>query len=87
MMRDDADRLIESFASTTQVAAAERLGRSLTVGFGLCDDAGFPLSERQKIAILTAALLGFDGFQVETQGLLTVDRLIADLGRPDALES
>jgi hypothetical protein len=77
------DPLVEGYVSTTQAAGAERLARSLTVGFGLCDEAGFPLSERQKIAMLTAALLGFDGFQSQAEDLLQIERLLLDLGRPD----
>ena len=83
-MTSDDSRVIESLASTTQVAAAERVARSLDTGFGLCDEAGCPLSERQRISLLTAALLGFDGFEVETRGQLGVERLIASLGQPDA---
>jgi hypothetical protein len=75
--------LIEGFAATAQVAAAQRAARALTVGFGLCEEAGFPLSERQRISMLTAALLAFDGFQAETAGLLHVEQLLAGLGRRD----
>jgi hypothetical protein len=53
----------------------------LTVGFGLCDEGGFPLNERQRTALLTAALLTFDGFQAETQGTLEVEALLAELAR------
>ena len=66
-MGDDTAEALEGFASTAQVAGAERVARALTVGFALCDEAGFPLSERQRISMFTAALLGFDGFHAESR--------------------
>lgn len=81
-MSDDAGQALEGFASTAQVAGAERVARALTVGFALCDEAGFPLSERQQISMFTAALLGFDGFQAETEGLLNVEHFLTGLSGP-----
>ena len=37
-MTSDDGCVIESLASTAQVAAAERVARSLDTGFGLCDE-------------------------------------------------
>jgi hypothetical protein len=67
-------------AATMQVVAADRIARQLIVGFGFCDECGVPLSERQRIALLTAALLEFDGVQDELEGLLRVERLLQDFG-------
>ena len=83
-MIDETTHTLEGFATTAQVAAAQRVARALTVGFGLCDEAGFPLSERQRISMLAAALLGFDGFQAETEGLLGVEQLLAGLAHREA---
>jgi hypothetical protein len=82
-MRDETTEALEGFASTAQVAGAERVARALTVGFALCDEAGFPLSERQRISMFTAALLGFDGFRAETEGLLNVEQFLAGLAHRD----
>jgi hypothetical protein len=82
-MRDETTEALEGFASTAQVAGAERVARALTVGFALCDEAGFPLSERQRISMFTAALLGFDGFHAETEGLLNVEQFLAGLSHRD----
>jgi hypothetical protein len=81
MTNEGNTRILEAVASTTAVATAERCARALTVGFGLCDEGGFPLNERQRTALLTAALLTFDGFQAETQGTLEVEALLAELAR------
>ena len=82
-MRDETTDALEGFASTAQVAGAERVARALTVGFALCDEAGFPLSERQRISMFTAALLAFDGFQAETEGLMNVEQFLAGLTQRD----
>ena len=81
---DETGSMIDGFAAAAQVAGAQRVARALTVGFGLCEEAGFPLSERQRISMLTAALLAFDGFQAETEGLLHIEQLLAGLARRDS---
>lgn len=80
---NDGAAAIDGFVSTAHVAGAQRISRALIAGFGLCEEAGFPLSERQQASLLTAALLGFDGFHAETEGLLRVEQLIADLNQRD----
>jgi hypothetical protein len=70
----------EGAVSTAQVCGAGRVARLLVVGFGLCEEEGFPLSERQQIALLTAAFLSFDGFEHETRDMLDAERLLAALG-------
>jgi hypothetical protein len=72
-----------SFASTLEVRVAERVAGILMTGFDCCDEDGVPLTERQKVALVTAALLGFDGVQVELQGMRGVERLLAELRSPD----
>jgi hypothetical protein len=75
-------RTSESVESTLQVVAAQRLAQTAVTGFALCEECGQPLSERQKVAFLTAALLEVDGLREEVTGVLHVERLIADiLGR------
>jgi len=73
-----------SVSSIAEAAAAARLAEILTVGFERCEAEGRELSERQKIDLLTAALIGFDGLgdeverHVELHGMLTA--LAADWG-------
>jgi hypothetical protein len=69
----------ENDALTAQMAGAERTARLLIAGFRVCDEDGSPLSERQQCALLTAALLEFDGFREAVRGALTFDRLLARL--------
>jgi hypothetical protein len=79
MFQDEGRDLFgERVTSIAQVGAARELARTLTVGFGICDEEGFPLSERQMIALLTAALLGFDELRVETHEALTTDRALSE---------
>jgi hypothetical protein len=72
-------RASESVESTLQVVAAQRVAQATVTGFALCEECGLPLSERQKVAVLTAALLELDGLHEELTGVLHVERLIADL--------
>lgn len=70
----------ESGRSALQVVAAQRIAQATLTGFGLCEDSGLALNERQKVALLTAAMLEVDGLQDELAGVLHVERLIAELG-------
>jgi hypothetical protein len=65
-----------SVPETVHVVVADRLARAVVATFGLCEDCGAPLAERQKIALCTAALLEFDGVQAEIDGLRRVERLL-----------
>lgn len=69
----------ESDALTAQMTGAERTARLLISGFRVCDEDGSPLSERQQCALLTTALIEFDGFRESVQGALSLDRLLARL--------
>jgi len=69
------------------VTGAERVAKALTAGFAMCDEAGFPVSERQRASMLTAALLAFDGFHAETERLMQVEQLISDIRFSDRSES
>jgi hypothetical protein len=66
-----------SFPAT--VAAAERFARAMVVGFAVCDEARIPLSDIQKIAILEAALLEFDGFESQLDSLTEIGELLRAL--------
>ena len=69
--------------ATLQVVAAERVAQAAVSGFSLCEGCGQPLTERQKVALLTAAMLELDGLHEELGGVLQVERLIAELGAVD----
>ena len=73
----------ESVESTVQVVAAQRIAQATVTGFSFCEECGLPLSDRQKVAFLTAAMLELDGLHDELSGVLHVERLIADIGRLD----
>ncbi len=72
-------RASEGIESTIQVVAAQRVAQATLTGFGLCEECGHPLTERQKVAILTAAMLELDGLHEELTGVVHVERLIAEL--------
>lgn len=70
---------------TAQVVCAERAARLLIAGFRLCADDGSPLSERQQCALVTTALLEFDGFGDAVQRATTFDEIVARLVGEDGL--
>ena len=70
-------------SGTVHVVAAGRIARLVIASFGLCEDCGFPLLERQKIALITSALLEFDGVQQELEGLQRVEHLLEELRASD----
>jgi hypothetical protein len=69
-----------SESETMQVVVAERVARLVVAGCGLCEESGVPLTERQKVAFLTAIVLELDGMRDELAGLRRVERLLAELG-------
>jgi hypothetical protein len=66
--------------SIARAAAAERLAKSIVGGFDLCGQAGIPLSQVQKIAVVQAALLEFDGFEAQVSSLARIADLLHVLG-------
>ena len=65
---------------TAHAAAARCLARVVAVSLDACDDGGFPLYEVQKVAIVEATLLEFDGFGIQLASLVAVGELLRDLG-------
>jgi hypothetical protein len=72
-------RTTEGVEATLQVVAAQRVAQATVTGFGFCDECGHPLTDRQKVALLTAAMLELDGMRDEVEGVVHVERLIAEL--------
>jgi hypothetical protein len=72
-------RVTEGVESTLQVVTAQRMAQATVTGFGFCEECGHPLTQRQKVALLTAAMLELDGLYDEVEGVVHVERLIAEL--------
>jgi hypothetical protein len=68
---------------TVQVVAADRLARALVSGFALCEEAGVPLVDRQKVALFMGALLEFDGVEAEAEGLQQIERVLSEFRGSD----
>ena len=68
-----------SSTASVHAAAARCLARVVAVSLDACDEGGFPLSEVQKVAIVEAALLEFDGFGIQLASLVAVGELLRDL--------
>lgn len=66
-------------AAFAHVASAERVARAIVLAFDSCDDAGAPLSEIQKVAVLESILLEFDGFAAHLRTLASVGQMLRDL--------
>lgn len=72
--------LMDDAALTIEVAEALRVARLVVVATSSCAEAGVALNERQQVALVTAALLEFDGFSARAKTLIEVDRFLAELG-------
>jgi hypothetical protein len=68
-------------AAIAHVASAERVARAIVLAFDSCDETGAPLSEIQKIAVLEAILLEFDGFGAHLRTLASVGKALRELGQ------
>jgi hypothetical protein len=67
-------------AAIAHGAAAHRVASALVAAFEACEEAGFGLSEVQKIALIEAMLLRFDGFADHLRTLEGVGQLLWHLG-------
>ena len=81
MSTKNGNRAIEN-AEIAHVAAAERIARGIVVAFGTCDEVGVPLSDVQKIAVVQAMLLEFDGFAAHLGSLERLGWLLHELRTP-----
>ena len=63
-------------AAFAHVASAERVARAVVLAFDACDDAGAPPSDVQRIAVLEAVLLEFDGFAAHLRTLASVGQAL-----------
>ena len=69
---------VELATATANAAAAERLAGAIVVGFEVCEEAGTPLSQVQKVALIQAALLEFDGLQAQLSSLAVIEELLRE---------
>jgi hypothetical protein len=70
---------------TAQLAAAERMAGAIVLAFELCEEEGAPLTQTQKVAVVEAALVEFDGFAGHLSGAVSLGTLLRGL-RLDRLE-
>ncbi len=68
-------------AEIAHVAAAERLARAVIAAFESCEDCDVPFSDVQKITVLQALLLEFDGFQAQLSSLDRLGRILREFER------
>ena len=59
----------EADALLTTQAAARRFAGAIVAAFGVCDEVCTPLTDLQKITVIQAALLEFDGLEAELASL------------------
>lgn len=71
----------DSSVSSAQVGAANRPAEILVVGFENAELHDRPLTELQKIDILSAALAIFDGHRQEIETQLELEEALLDAGR------
>jgi hypothetical protein len=65
------------------VEAAERLARATVSAFELCEGLGAPLTSAQKVALIEAGLLEFDGLEASLAAEARVDELLRSLLRDE----
>jgi hypothetical protein len=75
---------VELAASTAKAAAAERFAGTIISAFDVGEQVGAPLTQAQKMALLEAALLEFDGLEAQLNSLVAIGELLRGdgAGRP-----
>ena len=66
-----------------QIEAAQRLARATVFAFELCETRGAPLTSAQKVALIEAGLLEFDGLEASLAAAARVDELLRSLLRDE----
>ena len=74
--------------ATAKAVAAERLAGAVMSAFDICEQAGVPLSQLQKVALVEAVLLEFDGLEAHLRSLAAVEEQLRalrdrELSRPN----
>lgn len=75
---------VELAAATAKAAAAARFAGTIISAFDVCEQVGAPLTQAQKVALLEAALLEFDGLEAQLNSLVAIGQLLRGdgAGRP-----
>src|SRR5262245_45025583 len=71
----------EQVVLTAGVASAERLARAIVFAFESCEEGGVPLSHVQKVAVIEAALLEYDGLEADLHSLTSLGVSVRGLRR------
>ncbi len=66
----------ELAAATAKAAAAERFAGAIVSAFDVCDQVGVPLTQAQKVALIEATLLEFDGLEAQLNSLVAIGELL-----------
>ena len=69
----------EGLTTTARDAAARCLARAAVSGFDMCEESGMPLTQLQKVAILEAALVEFDGTRDHLFSVEALNRILSEL--------
>lgn len=74
--------------ATARAVAAERLAGAVMSAFDICEQAGVPLTQLQKVALVEAVLLEFDGLEAHLRSLAAVEQQLRalrdrELSRPN----
>jgi hypothetical protein len=88
MASANGSRHAELAAATAKAVAAERLAGAVMSAFDICEQAGVPLSQLQKVALVEAVLLEFDGLEAHLRSLAAVEEQLRalrdrELSRPN----
>ena len=63
-----------------RIVTAERIARAIVLAFEACDEGGVPLSQLQRISVIEAALLEFEGLDHDLRAQANVGQLLRALG-------
>jgi len=83
MSASNGDGHGEQVVITATVASAKRLARVIVFAFETCEDEGCPLSHLQKIALIEAALIEYDGFEADLSTLTRLGAMFRELPQGD----
>ena len=67
---------VDGNAPPAEVAAAERFARAIVFTIEVCEEGRVELSAAQKVALIEAALLEFDGLGAELSSLAGLSALL-----------
>lgn len=76
VMTSNGKAPMELAAATAKAAAAERFAGAIIAAFEVCEQVGWPLKQPQKVALVEAALLEFDGLEAQLHSLAEIGELL-----------